>query len=52
MKSSIIAKMKVAELRKKLEELGLESCGLKAALINRLNEYYDCLRKKKIIKKL
>ena len=48
MESSIIEKLKVPELRKKLQELGLESCGLKAALINRLNEYYNCLRTKRL----
>ena len=48
MESTLIAKMLVPELRKKLNELGLDSKGLKADLVARLNEYYEALRQKRL----
>ena len=43
MESSIIAKMKVPELRQRCIDLGLETKGLKAELIIRINEHYEKL---------
>ena len=40
--------MLVPDLRKKLSELGLNSKGLKAVLVARLNEYSDPLRQKRL----
>jgi hypothetical protein len=48
MESSLIEKMKVPELRSKLKELGLDSKGLKAELIQRINAHHEALRKKRI----
>jgi hypothetical protein len=49
MESSIIAKMKVPFLKNKLIDLGLESKGLKAVLVARLNEYYETCRRQRLI---
>jgi hypothetical protein len=49
MESSIIAKMKVPDLKNRLIELGLESKGLKAVLIARLNEYYETCRRQRLM---
>ena len=48
MEISIVAKMKVPEIRKKLIEAGLESSGVKAILLERLNAHYDELRRKRL----
>ena len=40
--------MKVPEIRKKLIEAGLESSGVKAILLERLNAHYDELRRKRL----
>ncbi len=48
MESSLIEKMKVPELRTKLKELGLDSKGLKAELIQRINAHREALRKNRI----
>ena len=49
MESSIITKMKVPDLRNKLIEIGLESKGLKAVLVARLNQYYETCRKQRLM---
>ena len=49
MESSIIAKMRVPDLKNRLIELGLESKGLKAVLVARLNEYYETCRRQRLI---
>ena len=46
MDASVIQKMKVPELKKKLADLGLDSKGLKANLVERLTNFYESLRKK------
>ena len=51
MEAYIIEKMKVPQLRQRLVELGLETKGLKDQLIQRINEHYDTLRKKRLSKK-
>ena len=48
MESSLIEKMKKPELRPKLKELGLDSKGLKAELIQRINAHREALRKNRI----
>ena len=48
MESSLIEKMKVPELKTKLKELGLDSKGLKAELIQRINSHHEALRKNRI----
>ena len=47
MDASVIQKMKVPELKTKLADLGLDSKGLKANLVERLTGFYESLRKKK-----
>jgi len=49
MESSIIAKMKVPDLKNRLIELGLESKGLKAVLVAKLNEYYETCRRQRLM---
>jgi hypothetical protein len=49
MESSIIAKMRVPDLKNRLIELGLESKGLKAVLVARLNEYYETCRRQRLM---
>ena len=46
MDASVIQKMNVPELKKKLADLGLDSKGLKANLVERLTGFYESLRKK------
>jgi hypothetical protein len=51
MESSMILKMKVPQLRRRAEELGLETKGRKAELIDRINKHLEKLIINKINKR-